>query len=96
MSYGDQVCAWITRLHEGLQFASRYPDTDIAYKNMRLYVEGLRSIIVSVARNGPDTLPWPQPRVSGQDFVMAGFLKLIDYGPSCRPVRGCRNHHPGI
>ncbi|MBT2509287.1 acyltransferase papA2 [Streptomyces sp. ISL-98] len=49
-SYGDQVCAWATRLHEGLQFACRYPDTDIAYKNMRLYVEGLRELIVSVAR----------------------------------------------
>ncbi|MBT2408480.1 MULTISPECIES: condensation domain-containing protein [unclassified Streptomyces] len=50
VSYGDQVCAWINRLHEGLQFASRYPDTDIAHKNMRLYVEQLREIIISVAR----------------------------------------------
>ncbi|MFE0249410.1 condensation domain-containing protein [Streptomyces sp. NPDC059010] len=47
VSYGDQVCAWVTRLHEGLWFAGRYPDTDIAYKNMRLYVERLRDIIVS-------------------------------------------------
>ncbi|WP_441247167.1 condensation domain-containing protein [Kitasatospora sp. McL0602] len=52
VSYGDQVCVWINRLHEGLQFASRYPDTDIAYKNMRLYVEQLREIIISVARKG--------------------------------------------
>jgi hypothetical protein len=52
VSYGDQVCAWINRLHEGLQFASRYPDTDIAYKNMRLYVEQLRNVIVSVAHKG--------------------------------------------
>ncbi|WHM40893.1 condensation domain-containing protein [Streptomyces sp. BPTC-684] len=50
ISYGDQVCVFITRLHEGLQFASRYPDTDIAYKNMRLYVERLRELILSVAR----------------------------------------------
>lgn len=50
VSYGDQVCAWITRLHEGLQFASRYPDTDVAYNNLRLYVERLRDHIVSVAR----------------------------------------------
>ena len=50
VSYGDQVCVWINRLHEGLQFASRYPDTDVAYKNMRLYVEQLREVIVSVAR----------------------------------------------
>ncbi|PYC83194.1 acyltransferase papA2 [Streptomyces tateyamensis] len=52
VSYGDQVCAWITRLHEGLQFASRYPDTGVAAKNMRLYVERLRELIVSVAREG--------------------------------------------
>ncbi|MBC2864827.1 acyltransferase papA2 [Streptomyces mexicanus] len=51
VSYGDQVCAWINRLHEGLQFASRYPDTDIAYKNMRLYVERLRELVLSVARS---------------------------------------------
>ncbi|MEV7126895.1 condensation domain-containing protein [Streptomyces sp. NPDC093260] len=51
VSYGDQVCAWVNRLHEGLQFASRYPDTDIAYKNMQLYVEQLREVIVSVARS---------------------------------------------
>jgi len=51
ISYGDQVCAWLTRLHEGLQFASRYPDTDIAYKNMRLYAEGLRDQILSAARS---------------------------------------------
>jgi hypothetical protein len=50
VSYGDQVCAWVNRLHEGLQFASRYPDTDIAYKNMRLYVDLLREVIVSVAQ----------------------------------------------
>ncbi|WP_277036124.1 hypothetical protein [Actinacidiphila oryziradicis] len=43
------MCAWTTRLHEGLQFASRYPNTDIAYKNMRLYAEGLRGLIVSLA-----------------------------------------------
>ncbi|MCC5477250.1 condensation domain-containing protein [Streptomyces sp. NPDC059680] len=48
VSYGDQVCAWITRLHEGLWFACRYPDTDVAYKNMRLYIEGLRDLVVSV------------------------------------------------
>lgn len=50
VSHGDRVCVWVTRLHEGLQFACRYPDTDIAYKNMRLYVERLRELIVSVAR----------------------------------------------
>ncbi|MFC5215682.1 condensation domain-containing protein [Streptomyces coerulescens] len=47
VSYGDQVCAWVTRLHEGLWFAGRYPDTDVAQKNMRLYVERLRDVIAS-------------------------------------------------
>ncbi|MER6092144.1 condensation domain-containing protein [Streptomyces bluensis] len=49
VSYGDQVCVWLNRLHEGLWFACRYPDTDIAYHNMRRYTERLRDIIVSVA-----------------------------------------------
>ena len=53
VSYGDQVCAWVTRLHEGLQFAARYPDTDVAQKNMRLYVARLRELITSVAREAP-------------------------------------------
>jgi hypothetical protein len=53
VSYGDQVCAWVNRLHEGLWLACRYPDTDIAYKNVRLYVEKLRDLIISVpAGNG--------------------------------------------
>ncbi|MGC9379468.1 condensation domain-containing protein [Streptomyces sp. MH13] len=50
VSYGDQMCAWVTRLPEGLWFASRYPDTDMAHKNLRLYVERLRDIVTSVAR----------------------------------------------
>jgi mycolipenoyl-CoA---2-(long-chain-fatty acyl)-trehalose mycolipenoyltransferase / long-chain-acyl-CoA---trehalose acyltransferase len=50
VSYGDQVCVWTTRLHEGLQLASRYPDTDLAYQNMRLYVEGLQELIVTAPR----------------------------------------------
>lgn len=54
VSYGDKVCAWFNRLHEGLYFACRYPDTDIARKNMRLYVEQMREVIISVARNGLD------------------------------------------
>ncbi|MEU2064113.1 condensation domain-containing protein [Streptomyces sp. NPDC013455] len=48
VSYGDQVCVWVNRLPEGLWLASRYPDTDIAAKNMRLYVERLRDRIASV------------------------------------------------
>ncbi|MFE4871865.1 condensation domain-containing protein [Streptomyces sp. NPDC056682] len=50
VSYGDQVCVWLNRLHEGLWFTCRYPDTDVAFKNMRLYVERLGDIILSVAR----------------------------------------------
>ncbi|WP_129307279.1 condensation domain-containing protein [Streptomyces sp. L2] len=48
VSYGDQLCAWVNRLNEGLWFACRYPDTDIAYKNVRRYVERLRDLILSV------------------------------------------------
>ncbi|WP_445279709.1 condensation domain-containing protein [Streptomyces sp. DSM 118148] len=48
VSYGDQVCAWVNRLDEGLWFACRYPDTEVAYKNVRLYVEKLRDFIRSV------------------------------------------------
>ncbi|KAB1988846.1 condensation domain-containing protein [Streptomyces triticiradicis] len=49
VSYGDQVCAWVNRLHEGLWFACRHPDTAVAHKNVRRYVEGLRDLIVSVS-----------------------------------------------
>lgn len=52
VSYGDQVCAWITRLHEGLHFASRHPDTDAAHRNMHRYVDALRETIKLVARRG--------------------------------------------
>ncbi|MGA9310668.1 MAG: condensation domain-containing protein [Pseudonocardiaceae bacterium] len=52
VSYGDQVCVWITRIHKGLHVACRYPDNDIAHKNILHFVEELRKIIVSVARTG--------------------------------------------
>ncbi|MGH3832688.1 MAG: condensation domain-containing protein [Pseudonocardiaceae bacterium] len=52
VSYGDQASVWVTRIHEGLHVACRYPDTDIAHKNILCFVEGLRKIIVSVARTG--------------------------------------------
>lgn len=50
VSYGDQVCVWVNRVHEGLWFACRYPLTDIALKNMRLYAELLRDMILAVPR----------------------------------------------
>ncbi|SFC54966.1 condensation domain-containing protein [Streptomyces aidingensis] len=68
VSYGDQVCAWVTRLHEGLQFASRHPDTGPARRNMRLFVEQLRAFILTVAARGPATTaprPLPAPREAG-------------------------------
>ncbi|MDT0474070.1 condensation domain-containing protein [Streptomyces sp. DSM 41014] len=52
VSQGDKACVWITRLHEGLQFTSRCPDTPLADTNMRRYIEALRNLIVSVARQG--------------------------------------------
>ncbi|MGW4562695.1 condensation domain-containing protein [Streptomyces sp. NPDC004561] len=54
VSYGDQVCVWVSRQHEGLWLAGRYPDTDVAAKNMRLYVERLRDHIASA---GHGSLP---------------------------------------
>ncbi|MGW3203348.1 condensation domain-containing protein [Streptomyces sp. NPDC001135] len=48
VSYGDQVCVWVNRLHEGLWLACRHPDTDLAYKNIRRYIEALRDLVVSV------------------------------------------------
>ena len=62
VSYGDQVCAWVNRLHEGLWFACRYPDTDVAYKNVRRYVEALRDVIVSVP--APDRSRIAEPALS--------------------------------
>ncbi len=50
VSYGSQVCVWVTRSHEGLWFASRFPDTDVAHKNLRRYTEALRDLVASVAR----------------------------------------------
>ncbi|WP_317444778.1 condensation domain-containing protein [Streptomyces collinus] len=47
VSYGDQVCVWVSRLHDGLWLASRHPDTDVAAKNMRLYVERLRDLVAA-------------------------------------------------
>ncbi|MGW0118714.1 condensation domain-containing protein [Streptomyces sp. NPDC003327] len=49
VSYGTQVCVWVNRLHEGLHLAGRHPDTDVAHKNMRLYVERLRDFVHAVA-----------------------------------------------
>ncbi|MFC8507766.1 condensation domain-containing protein [Streptomyces sp. NPDC057411] len=52
VSYGTEVCVWVNRLHEGLHLATRHPDTDIAHKNMRLYVERLRDFVHAVAAAG--------------------------------------------
>ncbi|AYN41274.1 acyltransferase papA2 [Streptomyces dangxiongensis] len=52
VSRGDQVCVWVNRLHEGLWFACRYPDTEVAHKNVRRYIEGLRELIVSAPDRG--------------------------------------------
>ncbi|MPY58344.1 condensation domain-containing protein [Streptomyces spongiae] len=65
VSYGDQACVWLNRLHEGVWFASRYPDTDIAYKNMSRYAERLRDIIVSVAREKRVADRKPEPVIVG-------------------------------
>lgn len=61
VSYGDQACVWVNRLHSGLRLASRYPDTDVAHKNMRLFVEQLRETIVSVAHADAPRTPTESP-----------------------------------
>ncbi|MEU2713519.1 condensation domain-containing protein [Streptomyces sp. NPDC007205] len=62
VSYGDQVCVWVNRLHEGLWLACRYPDTDLAYKNIRRYTEALRELVVSVP--APDRVRAAEPTFS--------------------------------
>ncbi|MFF8571700.1 hypothetical protein ACF07W_20280 [Streptomyces sp. NPDC015140] len=37
-------------LPEDLWFAARYPDTDVAHKNLSLYVERLRDVTAGVGR----------------------------------------------
>ncbi|NYV73704.1 condensation domain-containing protein [Streptomyces sp. UH6] len=49
VSYGDQVCVWVSRVHEGLQFAARYPDTGPALRSMETYLRRLREIVAEVA-----------------------------------------------
>ncbi len=57
-------------LPEGLWFAVRYPDTDVAHKNLSLYVERLRDVTAGVVRGdvprsrGPVQKPtdWRAPR----------------------------------
>lgn len=57
VSYGDKVGIWFNRLHEGVWFAARHPDTAVAHKNMRLYVERLRDLVLSVTRAERDPVP---------------------------------------
>ncbi|MFD7919239.1 condensation domain-containing protein [Streptomyces sp. NPDC059740] len=52
VSRGDQVCVWITRSEDGLQFASRLPVNPKAQKNVGRYLDGLRAVLTSVARSG--------------------------------------------
>ncbi|MFI9251618.1 condensation domain-containing protein [Streptomyces sp. NPDC053069] len=62
VSYGDQVCVWVNRLYEGLWLACRYPDTDVAYKNLRRYIEALRDLVLSVP--APDRMRAAEPTCS--------------------------------
>jgi hypothetical protein len=51
VSYGDQVCVWVSRVHEGLRFAARYPDTGPALRSMEAYLARLREIVAGTARS---------------------------------------------
>ncbi|MER5311106.1 condensation domain-containing protein [Streptomyces sp. NPDC002773] len=46
-SHSDQVFMWANRLPDGIWLTSRFPDTDVADKVMRLYTERLRDHITS-------------------------------------------------
>ncbi|MGW7411031.1 condensation domain-containing protein [Streptomyces sp. NPDC054863] len=84
VSYGDQVCVWFTRLHEGLQVAIRYPDTPVAHENMRRYVDRLRELIGSVTR-GDGGLPGPVSSTGGGVQLPASRRSSESYG---LPLRG--------
>jgi hypothetical protein len=52
VSRSDHACSWVNRVPDGLQFVARYPDTPQGRKNMARYVEGLRTVVTTVARTG--------------------------------------------
>ena len=52
VAYGDEVYMWINRTSEGVYLTFRYPDTDVARRNVPTFIENTRNVLVSVARNG--------------------------------------------
>ncbi|GAA2804052.1 condensation domain-containing protein [Saccharopolyspora taberi] len=52
VSLGDEVYIWVLRTPDGVYLASRYPNTDLAYKNMSRYIERMREVFITVAETG--------------------------------------------
>lgn len=52
VAYGDEVYLWINRTREGVYLTCRYPDTELARKNIAAFIEHTRAVLVSVARSG--------------------------------------------
>jgi mycolipenoyl-CoA---2-(long-chain-fatty acyl)-trehalose mycolipenoyltransferase / long-chain-acyl-CoA---trehalose acyltransferase len=52
VSYGDEVYLWINRTLDGMYVTYRYPDTEVARRNVTAYIDRMRDIITSVAQTG--------------------------------------------
>jgi hypothetical protein len=52
VAYGDEVYLWINRTREGVYLTCRYPDTEVARKNVTTFIENTRDVLRSVATSG--------------------------------------------
>jgi hypothetical protein len=52
VSYGDEVYLWVNRTPEGVYVTCRYPGTELGHRNVNAYIDRMREILTSVARNG--------------------------------------------
>jgi len=50
--YGDEAYLWINRTLDGLDVTCRYPDTELAHKNISGFIGDARAGLTSVARSG--------------------------------------------
>lgn len=52
VAYGDEVYLWINRTREGVYLTCRYPDTEVARRNVTTFIENTRDVLRSVATSG--------------------------------------------
>jgi hypothetical protein len=52
VSYGDEVYLWINRTLDGMYVTYRYPDTEVARRNVTAYIDRTRDIMTSVSKTG--------------------------------------------